>query len=322
MAAGANLDDGASDVCLPFVLSGGRFRGRLVRLTSAATAILAKHDDPDAVSGLLAQAMAAAVALASGLKYSGIFTLQIQGKGPVYTLVTDVTSEGHLRGCAKFDSDRLSAEMSRPRAEGSLPQLLGPGTRLSFTVDQGPDTERYQGIVELAGESLTEGIHHYFRQSEQLESAIKVAVAPFGDVTKRWSAAALLVQRMPEEGAPGHFSREEADDLWRTAVIFLGSLKNSELLDLSLTPERLLTRLYATMEVRFAPHRQIAAQCRCSRERSARILASFPIDEVKSFAENGEIRMTCEFCRADYIFSEEELEQLATKYRPPERVDS
>jgi molecular chaperone Hsp33 len=323
MTAGAIQDDGAADVCLPFILSGGRFRGRLVRLTSATTAILAAHDDPEAVSQLLAEAMVAAVALASGLKYSGIFTLQIQGgRGPVYTLVTDITSEGHLRGCAKFDPDRLSVELSRPRAEGSLPQLLGPGARLSFTVDQGPDTERYQGIVELAGESLAEGIHHYFRQSEQLESAIKIAVAPSHADPKQWTAAALLIQRMPEEGAAGHFNREEAEDLWRTAVIFLSSLKDPELLDLSLTPERVLNRLYATMGIRFAPRRPIAARCRCSRERSERILASFPMEEIRSFADNGEIHMTCEFCRADYVFREDELQELAAKFQPHKRSDS
>jgi molecular chaperone Hsp33 len=259
--------------------------------------------------------MAAAVALASGLKYRGVFTLQIQGKGPVHTLVTDVTSEGDLRGCAKFDPEGLSAELARTRAGGSLPQLLGPGAYLSFTVDQGPDTERYQGIVELSGETLAEGIHHYFRQSEQLESAIKIAVAPSRDSRGQWTAAAVLIQRMPEEGAARHFNREDADDLWRTAVILLSSLKDSELLDLTLSPERVLHRLFVTMDLRLAQRRPISAHCRCSRERSERILASFPTEEIKSYVENGEIHMTCEFCRSDYVFREDELEAISAKYK-------
>jgi molecular chaperone Hsp33 len=322
MIADAAPRDGAADTCLPFLLSGGRFRGRLVRLTTAATAILSAHQDPEPVSRLLAEALVAAVALASGLKYNGIFTLQVQGNGPVHTLVTDVTSDGDLRGCAKFDPETLSAELARPRAEGAGRQLLGSDTKLSFTVDQGADTQRYQGIVELAGESVAEGIHHYFRQSEQLESAIKIAVGLAGEDAKQWTAAALLIQRMPEEGAARHFNREEADDLWRTAVIFLSSLKDAELLDLSLTPERVLNRLYATMDIRFAPRRAVAARCRCSRERSERILASFPIEEIRSYAENGEIHMTCEFCRADYVFREDELEDMAAKYQSHKRGDS
>src|SRR5690606_10357420 len=110
------LPEADGDVCLPFLIGDGAFRGRLVRLTFAVTDILGRHNDPPEVSVLLAEAMVAAVALASGLKYSGVFTLQIQGKGPVHTLVTDVTSGGDLRGCAKFDAQALQAELAKPRA--------------------------------------------------------------------------------------------------------------------------------------------------------------------------------------------------------------
>ena len=321
------MPDSAADVCLPFMLSGGAFRGRLVRLTAATTNILGAHKDPEPVSLLLAEAMAAAVALASGLKYKGVFTFQIQGKGPVHTLVVDVTSDGDLRGCTKFDADELTAELARSKPDGPLSRLLGLGAHLSFTVDQGPDTERYQGIVELSGETLADAIHHYFRQSEQLESAIKIVAAPpkNGPLTNgagSWTAAALLLQRMPEAGGIPIANADDADDAWRTAVILMSSVKDTELLDLSLSPVRLLHRLFGTMDARAAPARPVAAKCRCSRERSERILASFPVDEVRSYADNGEIHMTCEFCRADYVFPESELEAIVEKHNtqpPPDK---
>ncbi|MBX7197935.1 MAG: Hsp33 family molecular chaperone HslO [Rhodospirillaceae bacterium] len=305
----------SADVCLPFILAGGAFRGRLVRLTAAATEIIKAHQDPEPVSLLLAEAMAAAVALASGLKYKGVFTLQVQGKGPVHTLVTDVTSDGALRGCTKFDPGEVAAEMARARTGAALPHLLGPGAHLSFTVDQGQDTERYQGIVELSGETLADAIHHYFRQSEQLESALKIVASAPQDGAGDWVAAALLLQRMPEAGGVPIASREESDDVWRTAVILMSSVKDAELLDVTLTPERLLHRLFATLDVRAAKARPVAAKCRCSRARSERILASFPVEEVKSYADNGEIHMTCEFCRADYVFLESDIEAIAEKHR-------
>jgi molecular chaperone Hsp33 len=303
-----------SDLCLPFLVSGGAFRGRLVRLTTAATQILGAHKDPEPVSLLLAEAMAAAVALASGLKYKGVFTLQVQGKGPVHTLVTDVTSDGDLRGCTKFSAAELAAELAKAKPGGPMPHLLGPGAHLSFTVDQGADTERYQGIVELAGETLTEAVHHYFRQSEQLESALKIAASPAKGGNGQWTAAALLLQRMPEAGGIAAASQEDRDDVWRTAVILMSSVKDAELLDVSLTPERLLHRLFGTLGVRGTRPRRISAKCRCSRERSERILASFPVDEIKSYADNGEIHMECEFCRTDYVFLESELGAIAQKH--------
>ncbi|MBY0510750.1 MAG: Hsp33 family molecular chaperone HslO [Rhodospirillaceae bacterium] len=306
----------AADVSVPFLIDSGAFRGRLVRLTAVATEILDRHNDPEPVAALLAEAMVSAVALAGGLKYTGVFTLQIQGKGPVHMLVTDVTSEGNLRGCAKYDAEALAAEMHRAQSGGLTPHLVGPGGHLAFTVDQGPDTERYQGIVELTGESLAEAVHHYFRQSEQLESALKVAVGAPKAPGEPWTAAALLLQRMPEEGGLIRLApKEELDDAWRTAVILMGSVKNSELLDLSLAPERLLTRLFITVGVVPAARRPIQAKCRCSRERSEGIIASFPMEEVQSYAEDGKIHMTCEFCRADYDFAVKDLERIVEKHR-------
>lgn len=315
VAAPGEAARAAEDVCLPFIINDGAFRGRLVRLTGAITDILTRHNDPPEVSALLAESVVAAVALASGLKYDGVFTLQIQGSGPVHTLVTDVTSTGELRACAKFDADRLAAELGKARPPGATPQLTGSSGHLAFTVDQGPDTERYQGIVALSGESLADSIHHYFRQSEQIESALKIAIGPSRDGGP-WTAAAILIQRMPEDGGRP-VDREEAEDAWRTAVILLGSLKDSELLDLSLSPRQLLMRLYATVGIRLLERRPVQAKCRCSRERSERILASFPIEEVRSYAQDGTVHMTCEFCRTDYAFSESELVDLAHRHRPP-----
>ncbi len=314
LSAAGFAETTAADVCLPFIVGGGAFRGRLVRLTATAQDILGRRKEPEAVSTLLAEAMATAVALAAGLKYEGVFTLQIQGNGPVSMLVTDVTSDGNLRGCTKFDAEEVSAALARGRPENLMPHLIGTGGHLAFTVDQGPDTERYQGIVELEGESLADAVHHYFRQSEQLDSALKVAVAPPKDGTG-WTAAALLLQRMPAEGGLRPLEREEADDAWRAAVIFLGSLKNAELLDLNLAPEEVLRRLFWSIGVQASTRKPVRFKCRCSQERSERIIASFPVEEVRSFAENDMVHMTCEFCQTDYAFPVDALEEIANKHR-------
>src|SRR5262249_47129326 len=155
-----------------------------------------------------------AVALAGGLKLKdgSVFSLQMQGKGPVHTLITDITSTGNLRGCAKFDADALAAELARVKPGGFLPHLVGTGGHLAFTVDQGPDTERFQGIVELSGETLTDAIHHYFRQSEQLESAIKISVRPPTTDNPRWTAGAVLIQRMPAQGGQAPSALDDLDD--------------------------------------------------------------------------------------------------------------
>ena len=305
----------AADFCQPFVLAHGAFRGRFVRLTDSVTTIVERHSDPEVVSELLCEAMVAAVALAGGIKYDGVFTLQAQGKGPVHTLVADVTSAGQLRAWAKFEATKLSAAIAQGRPQHLAAHMLGEG-HLAFTVDQGPDTERYQGVVELIAGSIADSVHNYFRQSEQLASALLISVAPPDGVqSQRWRAAAMVIQRMPDIGGSVVLTEDDAEDAWRTAVILMGSATKKELLDLGLPTEKLLYRLFGTIGVKSLSAKPITFGCRCSRARSERILASFPVDEVKSFSEGGVVRMTCEFCRTDYAFSEADIDMLATVNR-------
>jgi len=124
--------------------------------------------------------------------------LQTKGDGPIRLMVADVTSGGDVRGYAQFDATRLAALTASAGAGLSVPRLLGAG-HLAFTVDQGEHTERYQGIVELQGATLTECAHHYFRQSEQIQAGIKTAVGR-DPVSKAWRAGAIMLQRLPSEG--------------------------------------------------------------------------------------------------------------------------
>src|ERR1700741_2954115 len=101
-----------SDAVLPFQLEALGVRGRAVRLGPVVDAILARHAYPGPVAALLAEALALGAALASSLKYDGIFTLQLRGDGPVRLLVVDLTSDGALRGYAQVDAGRLAAALA------------------------------------------------------------------------------------------------------------------------------------------------------------------------------------------------------------------
>src|SRR6266700_3174314 len=164
----------ADDLVQPFEIEPFQLRGRLVRVGPMLDRIIAQHDYPTAVGIMLSEAIVLALALASTLKYNGVFTLQTKGDGPIRLLVTDVTTAGAVRGYAQYDAAKL-AETTGSGGTTSVPRLLGAGY-LAFTVDQGEDIERYQGIVALEGATLAECIHHYFRQSEQIAAGIKVAV--------------------------------------------------------------------------------------------------------------------------------------------------
>lgn len=301
------------DSVLPFLLHQGAFRGRLVRLPETAAEILGRHDYPPAVARLVAEAAALAAVLAYSMKFDGLFTLQAQGNGPVHMLVADVTSDGEIRACARFDEDAVAALAAQPEGEdASVQRLLGVG-HLAFTVDQGPDTNRYQGIVELQGSSLADCVHQYFRRSEQLETAIKVAV---GMVDGAWRASALMIQRMPATGGTGSvtLTEEEADDAWRTAVVLLGSLTRDELLDPALPGEQVLFRLFHQEDLGVAEAKHVQFGCRCSRERVEMTLASFPAEELADMKRpDGTIGVHCQFCGTEYAVTDSDLDALRQK---------
>ncbi len=149
-----------TDCIQPFELEVPALRGRLVRLGPLLETILALHDYPTPVAGLLGEMVALAAVLSSMLKFEGIFTLQTKGDGPVGLAVVDMTSDGELRAYADFDASRLASISGRPDGgTAAARDLLGEGY-IAFTVDQGPHSERYQGIVELRGETLAECLQH------------------------------------------------------------------------------------------------------------------------------------------------------------------
>lgn len=305
------VSEGFNDIIQSFMVEAGAVRGRLVRLGPALTKILQDHDYPRAVAARLAETMALASALAGSLKYDGIFTLQVQSDGPISLIVADITTAGDLRGYARFDADKLALAEADPSDKGVVARYLGKGY-LAFTVDQGPDTDRYQGIVELTGDSLADCADEYFRQSEQLDTQIVLAArGPQDGVSSNWRAAALMVQRMPTGGNSPILTAEQADETWRRAEIMARSVKHAELFDESLDAGRLLYRLYHADGLEMQDVRSLQAQCRCSAERVEGTLRSFPREDVESMkTEDGQISVVCEFCKTAYVYADSDLDRI------------
>jgi len=294
------------DLVLPFLLPTAGVRGRLVRLGAAADEILTRHDYAGPVAQLLAELLVLTGGLGSLMKFDGIFTLQTKGDGPLRLLVADVTSDGALRAYAEADAAALARLLAREPAP-SLPRLCGAGW-LAFTVDQQDSAQRYQGIVALEGQTLADCFLHYFRQSEQLPTAIHIAAERVAD---RWRAGGLVLQRLPEnEHGQGELLAEAREEGWRRATLLMATLKDAELLDPALAAEALIWRLFHEEEIEASPPRSLAARCRCSRRRSERVLAMLSDEELAEMTVEGLVTVTCQFCNRSYGFDEAALAGL------------
>ena len=290
----------------PFYLPHRPVRGRLVRLGPLADALLTRHTNHDTVTRAVGEALALAAALSSALKFRGSFSLQAKGDGPIRMLLADCTETGALRGYARAEPDALAALLAEIPAP-STAALLGRGY-LAFTVDQGPDTERHQGIVAITGDGLADMALHYFETSEQLRCAIHLAAdrTPSG-----WRASALILEKIAGAGGVDPALNDEAaEESWRTAATLAATVTLAELLDDAITPDRLLYRLFHTEGVATDRPRALAYGCRCSRQRLSGILEGFGPDDLDHMTVNGDIIMTCEFCNHDFRFPRQTVRGL------------
>lgn len=297
------------DSCVSFFIQNGAYQGRLIRLNKVLDEILLRHAYPLPVSAVLAENTVLAAMLSSTIKYDGLFTLQTQSNGPVSMIVVDIASDGKIRAYARYDEEHLKANQKLRKMAGKIeasPHLMGNG-HLAFTVDQGPDTDLYQGIVDLQGKTLSECALRYFKQSEQIDTDIKLFLqAPEGD-SKHWLAAGIMLQKMPLKGGKEAIDEEAAKEAWEEAKIFMQSLNDNEVFDANLTPQDLLHRLFHAHNLEVSSCRNYEFKCRCSRDKLLNTLSGFSEDEINAMLENNKISATCQFCSEQYCFDKGEL---------------
>ena len=299
------------DVIQPFNLLAGRrtgpaISGRLSRLGPLVEDVIIRHNYPEVVSVIIGESLAMGATLAGALKFNGVFTLQMQGDGPISLVVVDISTpdEGNtfrLRSYAKYDKDKLQM-LDKPNAK----DLLGNGY-LALTVDQGENTERYQGLVELVGDTLSEFAQHYFRQSQQMDAAVMVS-AGRDSFTGSWRAACIMLQRVADDKLES-ISSDEEDDPWRRNMMLLATGTDKEMLDPTLDPRHYLYRLFHEEGLRVLPVRALSRGCRCSEERIILVLKQLPKEELLDFLVEGAVEVTCEFCNSVYLFDPETFER-------------
>ena len=292
----------ADNLVAPFQIEGHPVRGRIVRLGGVVDEILTRHEYPDAVGNLLGEACALAALIGSALKFEGRLIVQAQGDGPVRYVVADYDTAGTMRGFCRFDADEVAA-VSQGFARPGAQTLLGKGVFI-MTLDRGPDFERTQGITPIEGESLSLAAEHYFQQSEQIPTRVRLAVgAVTTDAGTAWRAGGALIQLIAGDEARG--STEEA---WNRSRALFQTLGDDELIDPTVAPETLLFRLFHEDGVRLEDPRALSAVCRCSKDRIGTVLASFgPEERAEMIEPDGKIRVTCEYCATVYELEPEEI---------------
>ena len=289
---------------LPFYLTGSptnttpKIRGRICRLVRPITDILGRHNYPDSINSILAEAMVVTSCLSTTFKLDGLITLQAKGYGPLKTLFCDVSSDGHMRAYATLDTQTL--KKIPLTKENTLPLLMGNGY-MAFTIEPNEANHRYQGIVELSAKTVSDAVISWFKNSEQLHTKFITMTEKRNGV---WVAATLMVQKIAQEGGSENGLLTNEIDIWEQTNVFAQSVASEELLDPKLELRTLLFRLFQELGVYVQQPRAIIDKCRCSKDKMETMLRSVNKDELPSLVnENGHLVVDCEFCKKRRIFS-------------------
>ncbi len=282
-----------SDSIRRFLFEDTGIRGNLVHLDASWRAVLDAHPYPKAVRLHLGQSLAAVALLSAIVKFEGSLILQVQGEGPLRTLVAQATSARTIRGVARWEEE---VPYGAP-----LTECCGTG-RLVLTIERG-DGSPYQGVVPLVGDDIAQALGRYFEASEQIPTRLWLAA----DGSR---AAGLLLQRLPSDA--------DSDD-WGRVGLLAATVKPAELLELPAA--ELLRRLFNEESVRLFDSEPIAFRCGCSRTRIEDMLRIMGETEVQSIVtEQGELQVTCEFCNRTYRLDAVDAGQLfaaSTRHASP-----
>jgi molecular chaperone Hsp33 len=285
--AGARM----TDFTQRFLFDDSDVRGEMVALTQSYAQVLAKHPYPQPVAQLLGELLAAAALLLGTLKFEGLMVLQARSSGPVPLLMVECSSEGELRGIARYHAEQIGAD-------ASLSDLMPEGL-LAITVEP-RSGQRYQSLVDMQGATLADCLSNYFATSEQLPTRFWLSA-------DGQRARGLLLQQLPPDRLPDAEAREAS---WQHVVTLADTLNAEELLGLD--NQTLLHRLYHQEQLRLFEPRLLQFRCSCSRERSANALVSLgQADAELLLSENaGSVVIDCQFCNERYAFDAADIAQL------------
>ena len=304
----ADPDGSRDNEVRPFQIEGMDVRGRAVRLGTVVDQILRAHSYPDPVARILGEMLTLTGMLGSIMKFNGIVTVQTKSSGAVPMMVADYERRedgvGRLRGYADIDQAKLSTYGKNSSFKGLIGSKSG---YLALTIDQGDDMERYQGIVDLTGDSVADVARNYFLNSEQTPTELRLVCAK-NEVTGHWRAGGIMVQHLArgEEGQERLLDRETQEH-WDRASVLMHSVKSDELLDPQLDLDTVLYRLYNEDGVRVFDLARLVHACRCSRTRLQGVLGQFGKQELEEMVRDGIIDVNCQFCNTTYEFTLDEV---------------
>ena len=230
-------------------------------------------------------------------------TVQVtfRGDGPLGQLTAVSDNLGNAKCLV---GNALADPPLRPDGKLNVGMAVGKGI-LSVSRSHPSWVQPYNGQVNIYTGEIAEDIAVYMRDSEQTNSAISVGVQLDRELTVV-GAGGYMVQVLP-------FASDETLDYLEKHIPTLDS--PSTMVESGMTAEEIAKAIlgdlgaFEEVETRLTP--KYGPCCREELEgRMLKAVASLGREEaMKIIEEDGKIEVTCEFCKEDLVFNEEEIEK-------------
>lgn len=261
-------------------------KGAMVVLDDSWQVIASQREYPKGLKQLLGELLAANVLLTGNIKLDGKVICQIQDNPHFNLVVCECSNEFVIRATAKFTAiDEALIQYSNYLERG----------RLVVSIDSKNEGSVYQSIIAFNGDVVGEILNNYMSQSEQLKSWFLLAYS-------EQRVVGFMLQQLPDVHS------QLKDEIERVFML-AATLTRHELLHDDL--ESILYKLFNEDLLTVMPLHQVSFGCSCSHQRVSDILRSLGKDELQNLiAEQGSITVDCDYCNAQYKFTEQELSQF------------
>ncbi|MCU0846808.1 MAG: Hsp33 family molecular chaperone HslO [Spirochaetes bacterium] len=280
-----------------------------LRAYTATTAAAVKgissiHGTNPIATTALGRTITSAVLMASTLKpeSSQSVSVKFSGSGPIGEIHVQADAAGNVRGYISNPDPDVSAETG----ETCFSKAIGAGF-LTVMKDLGLK-DPYSSVTPIHYGDIAPDLAYYFAASEQVPSAIIIGL-DLDETGGPASSGGILIQTFPE--TPGD-SISIVENNIQSMKKPLGLLlrEGSDILGV-------LSDLFGGKTMNILHSNGIRHSCRCDKALIEAILGSLPSGELESMAsEDRGARISCSFCKKDYVFSEDELRGILAGKKP------